>query len=434
MNKNILMLCYYYPPLSDVGSRRSIAFSKYLKKHGWNPYVLSVKNADMSYCTLGTDSPPEGIHTEYSRSVVSLSKIVGRLNGLLYRALKLFGIKYTRNYVYLFLCIPDHFWGWIPCTVSKALKLIKKHDIDVIYASCSPFTSAVIGTILKRLTGKPFVLDYRDPYGLEEVFSIVNLPSIRRKINRFFDKKILKYADIFIVNNEDTKDAYVRQYPEIENKIFAIHNGFDASDSLNIKETKYSKFTIAYTGDFYFYAPYSNYIFFEALSFLKKNGNIDQNNFQFLFYGDAKAEIESIAREHGIEDLVIASNRVPYREVLNVLAKSHLQLLRIVKPMISTKLFEGIPLNIPFLATIPPGEVEGLIKKYSPSSFIVTNESPEMVAEAILDAVASYKNNQIQDNKVEDFLNNFSRENLTLKLINIMEHNLSARGQNAENN
>jgi len=28
----------YYPPLVDVGCKRSVAFSKYFKKHGWNPF------------------------------------------------------------------------------------------------------------------------------------------------------------------------------------------------------------------------------------------------------------------------------------------------------------------------------------------------------------------------------------------------------------
>jgi hypothetical protein len=53
--KNILMLCYYYPPLTDVGSKRSVAFSKYFKKHGWNPCVLSVTNPDRAYCWVYPD-------------------------------------------------------------------------------------------------------------------------------------------------------------------------------------------------------------------------------------------------------------------------------------------------------------------------------------------------------------------------------------------
>ena len=60
---NILMVCYYYPPVTDVGSKRSVAFSKYFKKNGWSPSVLSVKNPDRYYCSVGHDVPPDGVPT-----------------------------------------------------------------------------------------------------------------------------------------------------------------------------------------------------------------------------------------------------------------------------------------------------------------------------------------------------------------------------------
>ena len=97
--------------------------------------------------------------------------------------------------------------------------------------------------------------------------------------------------------------------------------------------------------------------------------------------------------------------------------------MRIVKPAISTKLFEGITFNIPFLATIPPGEVQDIIKEYSPSSYIINDESHEKVAEAILEARERYKRKHIKYNKTKEFLQTFSRENLTIKFIKIIENN-----------
>jgi hypothetical protein len=84
----ILMVCYYYPPLLDVGCRRSVAFSKYFKKYGWNPVVLSVKNPDKTYCILAKERPPPGIVTEYSYSVFNLRTIFGKLNGFFTKTLK----------------------------------------------------------------------------------------------------------------------------------------------------------------------------------------------------------------------------------------------------------------------------------------------------------------------------------------------------------
>jgi glycosyltransferase involved in cell wall biosynthesis len=428
MNKNVLMVCYYYPPLRDVGCKRSVAFSKYFGKHGWTPHILSVKNPDKSYCALGNGKPYEDFHTTYSYSLINLTRFVGLTNSLLSKGLKLFGLTPKCNYVHNLLCIPDQFWGWIPLTTIKGVDLIRKTNIDLIYVSCTPISAAVIGVLLKKFTGKPLVIDFRDPFAIGYVFSILGVPEFRRRIDRGIQRFLFRVSDIFIVNNEETEEIYLKEYPEAKGKIFNVHNGFDSDFLIQTDRKKFDKFTIVYTGEFYWYALKSK-VFFEALSLLKSNGKIDSTNFQFLFYGDGEDEIEKVAQDYEIEDIVIANSRIPYKDVLNVLSKSHLQLLRIVKPMISTKLFDGIPLNVPFLATIPQGEVERIIKEYSPSSYIVTEESAVKVADAILNAMTKYKRNEIQDNYIGEFLGSFSREKLTLKLMNIIEQNLDRQGR-----
>ena len=199
---NILMICYYYPPLVDVGCKRSAAFSKYFQKYGWKPVVLSVKNPDKMYCSIGNDEPPQGVHTEYSYSGVNMYNFLGKLNGLLSRILKAFGIELRRNYFYDIFCIPDVFWGWIPLTIIKGLSLIKRHNIDVIYVSCSPFSAAFIGICLKAITRNQLILDFRDIYALK-VESIKYAPtksSFGKKIDTWFENKALEWADLFIVD------------------------------------------------------------------------------------------------------------------------------------------------------------------------------------------------------------------------------------------
>ena len=100
-------------------------------------------------------------------------------------------------------------------------------------------------------------------------------------------------------------------------------------------------------------------------------------------------------------------------------------LLRIIKLMISTKLYEAIPLNIPFLATIEHGEVENIIRKYSPGSYILTEEKNYLdLANTILDAMEKYNSHQISANHVQEFLTEFSRENIAKKLMKIIEERI----------
>lgn len=424
---NILMICYYYPPLLDVGSKRSLAFSVYFKKHGWNPFVISVRNPDKYYCMIGKDTPPVGIATEYTFSLCNIYNIFGKFNGALSKILKLINIKLSRNILLDALCIPDIFIGWIPVTIIKGIKSIKKNNIDIIYVSCSPFSSAIIGVLLKKISGKFLVVDYRDPFAISELTSIFKTPSWRVKLNKVIERWIIKSTDLFIVNTEEVKIAYLNQYPISRNKTYVVPNGFDYVYFLENTFQKYKKFTIIYAGLFYLFDERNSLYtdaFFGGLALLKSNSNINKENFQFLFYGEEKDKIYEIAKSYLVEDLFVCRDRKTYSDILKEIKKSHLQLLRISKPMISTKLFEGVALNTPFLATIPAGEVEQIIYKYSPSSRILTEPDPEKVAKAILDTHTKYQNGRILDNKIDDFRKVYSRENLSLMLMKIISENI----------
>lgn len=420
--KRILMVCYYYPPLTDVGCKRSVAFSKYWKEAGWEPHVLSVKNPDKAYCSIGNDTAPEGVDVTYVSSLFNLYKFFGKLNGLFSRLLKLVGIRHEKNYFYDLFCIPDIFIGWIPLAVLKGRKLVKENNIDVIYVSCSPFSSGIIGWWIKKLTGKPLVIDYRDPYGLDiSKYQSEHKPIwFRRLVDRWIAGAMLNPCDLFTVTTEETKELYIEQFPFIKDKIHTIYNGFDHHllEDLDNPE-RFNKFTIIYTGNFYYDVKFD--YFFEGLGLLKREGKICMDNFQFLFYG---GEVEPIWRElmqYNIEDLVHVRSRVPSKDLLLEMMKSHMQLLRITQPMITTKLFEGISLNLPFLATIPEGEVAGIVKYYSPHSYIITDNNSMNVKNCLLDAIKKYENKTITNNIVEDFLNIYSREHQSEKYIELMD-------------
>lgn len=421
------MICYYYPPLLDVGCKRSVAFSKYFKKHGWIPYVLSVKNPDKAYCLIGNDRPPDGLFTKYSYSVINPYKLTGKLNGLFTRIMRLFRYEVNRNYFYELLCIPDLFWGWIPLATFDGLKIIRQKKIDLLYASCSPFSSAIIGIILKLITKKPLIIDFRDSYALKLRLSCYShsKPRLRGQIDLFLEDKILKWADLFVVTTEEMRVLYANKYKRHSHKIYAVHNGVEAKElpSINRSLKKYLKFTIFYSGNYYFEAI-GPYVFFESLSLLKKQGKITDRLFQFIYYGSGIEAFKRISKRLQIEDLVILNPFIPHKRLLDIIPRCHLYLIRIMQPMISTKLFEAIALNIPILAIISPGEAEEIIKKFSPSSYVISDTTAEKIAESILDAMEKNNQNQIEDNHVSEFLRDFSRENLALKIMRLAENTL----------
>ena len=427
MSKNILMICYYYPPLIDVGCKRSLAFSKYFKKYGWNPIVLSVKNPDKTYCLMGTDRPPEGIYTKYTYSIFNPNKLAGKLNGLYTKITSLFNVKLSRNYFYNLLCIPDIFWGWMPLATFDGLKIIRQKQVDLIYVSCPPFSSAIIGVILKMITGKTLIIDFRDSYALKPHLLRHShaTPRLREDIDLWFEAKILNRADLFVVTTEEMRNLYADRYKQNSHKIYAVHNGFEAGElpSTNRLGKKYSKFTIFYSGNYYFEAP-GRYTFFESLALLKKQGRVNERLFQFIYYGAQIETFDQIAKRLEIEDLLVLKPLIPHKALLKIIPQCHLHLIRIMQPMISTKLFEAIALNIPVLAIIPHGEAERLLKSFCPSSYVITDSSPQKTAEAIFDAMKKYEREEIDDNRVTEFLRDFSRESLTVKFMRLVENTI----------
>ncbi len=423
--RNILMLCYYYPPLTDVGCRRSVSFSRYFKKYGWKPTVLSVSNPDPVLCRVGTDIPPEGVTVHYCRSLFSTYWFLGKINGLLTKVLRPFGIQLKRNPFYDLINIPDPLWSWIPSAAITSYRLIKKRGIDLIYVSCSPFSSAVAGVLLKKLTGKPLVLDFRDPFALEvPPFPLSDVPTYRRRINRKLETWLLRNADVFVVTPDEIRQRYIQQYPWIRDKIHTVYNGIEPDDLKVNKLEEFSKFSIIYGGNFYFDYIKSD-VFFQALAQLKTAGNVTADNFQFLYYGGDGQRINDKAEEYGIEDLVNTGGMIPYQKMLNLLTGADLQLLRIVEANMGTKIFDGLALNVPLLATIPEGEPSDIVRKYSPESYLVGTQDTEKVAAAILDAMDKRVDRQkkpFQPNA--DFLNDFSREATARQLMKIIDKNL----------
>ncbi|BBO67281.1 hypothetical protein DSCA_12110 [Desulfosarcina alkanivorans] len=420
MGKKILMICYYYPPLTDVGCKRSVAFAKYWHKEGWHPHVLSVKNPDKYYCSLGDDKPPEDIPVTYAYSLLNVYRFFGRVNGILDRLVGLFGGKLKHNYFYDIFCVPDIFFGWIIPAIISGYRIITRERIDIIYVSVSPVSGGIIGWVLKILTGKTLVVDFRDLFGVDGAkYNIIyGGPLIRKLIDRLIVASILKLSDLFIVTTGETKELYLEQFPEVREKIRTIYNGFDDQFLSVVKEQeKNSKFTIIYTGNFYYNIAFD--YFFEALGILKNEGMINSEEFQFLFYGGQIERIQDSIERWDVGDLIHVKPRIPYVDILVEIKRAHIQLLRIIQPMISTKLFEGIALDIPLLSTIPEGEVARIVRKYSPSSAVITDESASSVASWLGKAVISNRKD-FPGNNIQDFLASFSRRELSLELLKFL--------------
>jgi glycosyltransferase involved in cell wall biosynthesis len=420
--KKILMISYYYPPLADVGGLRALGFSRYLPELGWEPYVLSVKNPDRNSTIPGGDPVPEGVRAYYTRSVFHLSWITGKANGLLSRILKLFGIKLEHPLIKDLVCIPDEYIGWIPLTFLKGLRLIRKHRIDVIYVSCKPFSSSIIGMLLKLATRKPLVVDFRDPVSPDYALSgdpyYVKFP-VFRLIARI-EETVLRRADKLLLTTRETQEQYDSFFPFIKGRTAVIYNGF-FDDLISSPGEPFQKFTIVYSGNFYnLLIPIDP--FFKAMRQLTAAEPGLKGRIEFLYVGARERWLQAMIDRYELHDVVRVLGRVSREESIATMGRASLLLLRIVPGKITTKLFEGLAAGPPLLALINQGEAADIIREYALSSYyIVKPYSAAEIEAAIKDAYGKWTDGTLARGRNMKFHEDFDKRTLTARFASVID-------------
>lgn len=378
--KNALLVAYEYPPIGGIGIIRSLKFSKYLPAFGWHPHVLSVRNPDRFYSTLTHEPVPDGVTVHRSWNVANnLSVIEG--------ALRRIGIQSR-------LIVPDAYIGWIPDTVRVGRRIVRDHEIGLIYVSVSPFSACLIGTKLKEQTGLPLVIDFRDAWTLAPNPITYMHPALRRR-NERLEEEAFRAADRIVTATEGIAEQYAERYPFSAEKLVPILNGFDCDDIPRGAEP-FPKFTIAYTG--FFYGAQSPHTFVKALGRIVREGLVPQDELEFLWAGRDALWVRELLRREGAWPVVRYVGLVPKAEADALLARSHLLFFllgeneRVSQTRILTgKIFPYLASGRPILAIAPPGDARDLIEAYAGEAVIVENGDVDGVVDAILGAFARWK-------------------------------------------
>lgn len=418
--KKLLMICYYYPPIIEVGSFRSVAFSRCLRKYDWTPTVLTILNPYKNYCRVGNTLPHEGIRVIRARSLFNILIPVHFINGLYVRIRRLLGLKISYS-LYLWLTnlwLPDFFAPWIPGAIIAGLRM-RKESFDAIYVSCSPFSSAIVGSILKKFLQLPLILDFRDPmtnrtHRRKETF----FDLCRYKIEEY----VLKACDHLVLVAQETMSRYLETYPFLNGKVSVINNGYE--DSFRIKEVRESKknsrFVLNYTGNFYHeLIPVEP--FFNALRNILDDGSIPDDKIKFQYVGKSGDWLYKVIKNRNLEKVVEVTGHIPHKQVKQYLSNASVMLLRNYRPCITTKVYEGLAMGKVFLATINSKEVEEMISKYSPDSIIVKPSDEVGIADGIKELYKRWGKDQLKDKVSNEFLENYNWHELTGKLAGVLD-------------
>jgi glycosyltransferase involved in cell wall biosynthesis len=375
------MVAYTFPPVGGIaaaGSQRTLKFAKYLPQYNWEPVILTVRETSYeSYLALDptllerVPANTKIIRNSVVRWMTKLLELKNRRRPITAGQTQARApaqpkhgsnaksrLQTLKDAVTGLFEIPDGEIGWLVPGVAGGVHAVKREAIDVIYATGKPWTAHLIGAALKRLTGKPLVVDFRDPWMTNPFRE--KMSGLRDRVEGYMERKVVETADVVVTNTQALKDEFMTRFPrEPAAKFVALLNGFDPEDSQVAASMRVDpeKFTITHTG--FLYGKRDPRLFLEAIALLIETQRVDRRKIRVHLVGSVELPYDLVEylRDRRLEDVVRLVAQVPYQESLQYLANSDALLLLQpgTKTQVPSKLFEYIALAKPILA-ITPGE------------------------------------------------------------------------------
>ncbi len=274
----VLMFAYYFPPLGGSGVQRTLKYVKYLPDHGFEPLVITGQprwSTQVADEALLREIPPSALVVE--APTIPFDYVQGKVDGLLRRV----GVtsRLVRGALW-----PDPLVGWIPAAVWRALRLIRQHRPSVLYSTSLPATSHLAALIVHRLTGLPWVADFRDAltYDPDPIYTHYHPPN---RVYAALERRVVQQAryttvacdsiDLFGLGREDRRRRL-------------IPNGVDLDDiatDLGTSTVPLDRFRLSYVGTLY--GERNAGPVFDAVRALVAKGTIDPARFEIRVVGNA---------------------------------------------------------------------------------------------------------------------------------------------------
>lgn len=343
----VLMIAFHFPPQrGSSGIQRTVKFAQYLPALGWQPLVLSAQ----SRAYLDAGGAPYAGPAEVTRAFALDTA----------RHLSLGG-RYLQA-----LALPDRWVSWCLGAIPAGLRLVRRARPGVIWSTYPIASAHLIGLVLHRLTGLPWIADLRDPM-IDDAYPT---DPWMRKAAAWVERQTVRHATRVVCTTPGAVRSYRRRYPDVPPECFRlIENGYDEEEfthAVAAQQTADGPFRLLHSGIVY-PSERDPRPLFAALGRLKRAGAIAHDDFRLVLRAAVHEDLlVTLTCEHGIEDIVEIAPALPYRAALaEMLAADGLLVLQAsnCNDQVPAKLYEYLRAGRPVLAlTDPDGDTAGLMR------------------------------------------------------------------------
>lgn len=349
MNKGLLAIVYYFPPMGSVCVHRTFPFLDGISRTGLPTSIIQAQY---------------NVIPNYKHYDLSAFEEIHQIPNYDYRWIKKTAMRrvhrnptssllHSFHPIFAFLESPlgaltlGEGGGWyLIQAYRKAKKIIEDQDIEYLYTSYRPLTDMMVAYLLKkRFPHLRWIADMRDYY-----FRYDTKNYFSRKLRLLFFKKLLNRADQIITVSEGIAD---KMAVELERTIRVIPNGVHLYDKPLPNQSL--KFSISYTGSLYSF--YDIDVFFKSLLEWIRSYEIPKEDIQLIYAGKDAAVWNEHVERYDLKDISVIHHVLPREQARDIQAKSHINLLfsystEEYKGVVTGKLYDLIGVQRPIMCLI----------------------------------------------------------------------------------
>ncbi len=410
MSKRVLMVAFQFPPFQgSSGIHRTLSFCRYLPENDWQPLVLVPKARAyprQSDDLLGKIPKELVVKKTFALDAARDLAIMGR---------------YLR-----WSAIPDQWASWWFSAVPAGLRMIKQYRPQAIWSTYPTSSAHMIAMTLQRISGLPWIADFRDPM----IYESFPTEPVTRRSRSWLERKTLQNCTRAVFVTPSARALYRERYPSLPDSRFAlVSNGYDEESFSSLSEavpasTDVNRPLVLVHSGLLEPQDRNPEPFFAALAKLLEQGSIQRKKLKVILRasGDALLYQEQI-KARGLSDVVTLEPHCSYQQALEEMLSAD-GLLVFQGPdcnrQIPGKIYEYIRARKPILSLVDmQGDTAQLLKTLGIDTYAKIDDA-ESIAQALDRFITLVGQGQAPVASEEDVLR-FSRHHKAIELAQLLD-------------
>ncbi len=410
MSKRVLMVAFQFPPFQgSSGIHRTLSFCRYLPESDWQPLVLVPKAR--AYPRQSDDLLSKIPQDLVVKKTFALDAA---------RDLAIMG-RYLR-----WSAIPDQWASWWFSAVPAGLRMIKQYRPQAIWSTYPTSSAHMIAMTLQRISGLPWIADFRDPM----IYESFPTEPVTRCSRSWLERKTVQNCTRAVFVTPSAQALYRERYPSLPDSRFTlISNGYDEESFSSLSgavpaSTDVNRPLLLVHSGLLEPQDRNPEPFFAALAKLLEQGSIQRKKLKIILRasGDTLLYQEQI-KARGLSDVVTLEPHCSYRQALEEMLSAD-GLLVFQGPdcnrQIPGKIYEYIRARKPILSLVDMGgDTVQLLKTLGIDTYAKIDDA-EHIAQALDRFVKLVGRGQAPVASEEDVLR-FSRHHKAVELAELLD-------------